>query len=77
MSGVHNSEGELVCGECGCTVPTETLRERRDCFAAAALTGLLTYYGLATEDVDYDDLARWSVLQAEALLAALDKPKEA
>lgn len=44
---------------------------KRELFAAMAMQGLMLYRTENGQEPSQDDLARWSVSQADALLAAL------
>ena len=47
---------------------------RREAFAMAAMQGYIA--NSLAWDKEMEDIARWSVKQADALIAALDKKKE-
>ena len=49
--------------------------ERLERIAVAAMQGMLAANVYCDPDYDYDDFAQWSVRQARALIAELDKER--
>lgn len=82
MTNWYCQHGVLIPGSCA-----DCFRDRRDRFAAAALTGLLAENDQAFYDADtnqpaktmddsYRFAARYAVGYADALIAELDRQKE-